>query len=239
MIENVFEPAIHNLATEMNGCAIRSGISYNHCDADNFFLVSSLIGTSKKVNYSFLEAKLVNILSQCLSIARRAPILLSRNNRKEALLGAADYGNHPIDYTERVSRKSYIVNVRAFAPKEFSLKLKDEIAKLKTKNEKYDFEAVNALINESQEVELYHQSGCNSSLKNDKLKRSSRQATFLIHRGDKITEKDQMNGISKRFYAGRECIVYARCIVPKSIATSVLQKLIMFIIITKPYIPLK
>lgn len=224
LLEHVFRPAIRDLASEINRFATQVDMAQRF-SFDKIF-VSGILVDALPNTYSFIERILTKNLSEVMNILSDI-ITPSEDNGKEALLGAAHYGHHPEDFTERVSRKSYIVNVRAFAPREFSQAVKNELAKLKTKNEKYDLEAMNALIDETQEVELQHQLAYNPSRKDDSLKRGPNQATFLIHRGDKITEKDQMQGISKKFYAERECIVYA------SKVSSTLYILTVFCCITK------
>jgi hypothetical protein len=69
-------------------------------------------------------------------------------------------------------------------------------------NDIYNEEARNAIIDESN-------ASYNPFLQNNDLVRGPDDVTFLIHRGDKISEHNQQHGISKQFYAQEECIVYA------------------------------
>ncbi|KAI7875537.1 uncharacterized protein EV154DRAFT_76273 [Mucor mucedo] len=180
---------------------------------DKIFLSGFLI-EAKKEAYDFLEKIILKNISEVMNIQGEL-ILPSAENGKEALMGAAHYGNYPEDFTERVSRKSYVVQLKGYKRQEFDDDVKKSISKIKEENKRsmkndiYNEEASNALIDESKTVRLYHQSSYNPSLKNDKFIRNPDDVTFLIHRGDKISEHNQMHGVSKRFYSEEECIVYA------------------------------
>jgi hypothetical protein len=145
LLEHVFRPAIRDLSSEINRFATQVDMAQRF-QFDKIFL-SGILVVALPSTYSFLERILIKNLSEVMNIVSDIIVAPPKeDNGKEALLGAAHYGNHPIDFTERVSRKSYVVNVRAFVPKEFSQEVKDEIAKLKTKNGKYDMEAMKALM---------------------------------------------------------------------------------------------
>lgn len=212
LLEHVFRPATRDLASEINRFATQVDMS-RLFNFDKIFLSGFLV-EAKEEAYSFLEDIILKNISEVMNIHSEL-IQPSEKNGKEALIGAAHYGNFPEDFTERVSRKSYVIQVRGFKPQEFSQEVKNNIAKIEKKNQRnkkndiYNEEATNALIDQSRKVQLYYQSSHNPSLKNDNFIRNPTDVTFLIHRGDKISEHNQMHGVSKRFYAQEECIVYA------------------------------
>lgn len=212
LLEHVFRPATRDLASEINRFATQVDMA-RLFNFDKIFLSGFLI-EAKKEAYDFLEKIILKNISEVMNI-QSEHILSSNYNGKEALMGAALYGNNPEDFTERVSRKSYVVQVQGYKRQEFDedvFKRISEIEKKKErgmKNDVYNEEASNALINKGKTVTLYHQSSYNPSLKDDTFKRGTDNVTFLIHRGDKITEHDQMHGVSRRFYSQEECIVYA------------------------------
>lgn len=212
LLEYVFRPASRDLASEINRFATQVDMS-RLFNFDNIFLSGFLL-EAKKEAYSFLEKIVLKNISEVMNIQIDL-ITPSTDNGKEALLGAAHYGNHPEDFTERVSRRSYVVKVCAFKRKEFTDDVKQKIIAIENKKERstkhsvYNEEAKNALVDKKKPVSLYHQSFSNPSLKNNDFKRAPDNVTFLIYRGDKISEQDQMYGVSKRFYAQEECIVYA------------------------------
>ncbi|KAI7891298.1 uncharacterized protein EV154DRAFT_420532, partial [Mucor mucedo] len=132
-----------------------------------------------------------------------------------AMRGAAYYGNYPETFTERVSRRSYAIQVRGYKRQKFEIDTEKSLSEMKlrggknVKNDIYNEEAANAYSDVDRPVNLYYQSSYNSSLKDSDSLRTPDDVTFLISRGDKISECNQMHGISKRFYAEEECIVYA------------------------------
>ncbi|KAG2196471.1 hypothetical protein INT47_012672 [Mucor saturninus] len=212
LLEHVFRPATRDLASEINRFATQVDMA-RLFNFDKIFLSGFLI-EAKKEAYDFLEKIILKNISEVMNIQGEL-ILPSAENGKEALMGAAHYGNYPEDFTERVSRKSYVVQLKGYKPQDFDDDVKKSISQIRKekkrsmKNDIYNEEASNALIDKSKTVRLYHQSSYNPSLKNEKFIRSPEDVTFLIHRGDKISEHNQMHGVSKRFYSEEECIVYA------------------------------
>ncbi|KAI7891318.1 uncharacterized protein EV154DRAFT_420603 [Mucor mucedo] len=132
-----------------------------------------------------------------------------------AMRGAAYYGNYPEIFTERVSRRSYAIQVYGYKRQKFEIDIEKSLSKMKlrggknVKNDIYNEEAANAYSDVNKPVNLYYQSSYNSSLKDSDSLRTPDDVTFLISRGDKISAHNQMHGILKRFYAEEECIVYA------------------------------
>ncbi|KAI7891299.1 uncharacterized protein EV154DRAFT_226225 [Mucor mucedo] len=176
------------------------------------FLSGFLIET-KKETYDFLEKIVLRTLSGILEIPR-SRICSSAVNGKEALLGAAYYGNHPEQFTERVSRGSYAVQVRGYKCQEFEMDVKKNISGMELKggkdmkNDIYNEEAANAFIDESKPVQLYYQASYNQSLEDNSSLISPGKVMLFISRGDKISAHNEMHGVAKRFYAKEECVVY-------------------------------
>ncbi|KAG2196468.1 hypothetical protein INT47_012669 [Mucor saturninus] len=192
-LEHVFWPAIRDLTSAIK----RNGMQQ-----------------AKKETNDFLEKIVIKTLSEALIIPR-SRICSSATSGKESLLGAAYYGNYPEDFTERVSRRSYAIQVRGYKRQKFEIDIEKSISEMKlrggknVKNDIYNEEAANAYIDVDKSVNLYYQSSYNSSLKDSNSLRAPDDVTFLISRGDKISEHNQMHGLSKRFYSEEECIVYA------------------------------
>lgn len=218
LLEHVFRPAVKHLASEINRFATQNDMAQRF-SFDKIFLSGILLEASQK-NYEFLERIIVNNISEIMNIQSDF-IKPSEDNGKEALLGAALYGNQPTDFTERVSRTTYAVKVSAFKLKEFNDDEKKAIEEEKTKiiedakkgtatdlkRRIYALESAFGLTDLDKPVKLYHQAPYNPS--SSILEREPETPTIFIHRGDKILEKDQMKGISKKFYAHEDCIVYA------------------------------
>ncbi|KAI7891320.1 uncharacterized protein EV154DRAFT_508716, partial [Mucor mucedo] len=195
-LEHVFWPAIRDLTSAIKCNGMKRNV-FRLFDIDGIFL-SGFSVDAKKETSDFLERIVIKTLSEALSIPR-SRICLSDASSKEALLGAAYYGNYPEIFTERVSRRSYAIQVCGYKPK----------GKKNVKNDIYNEEAANAYSDVAKPVNLYYQSSYNSSLKDSDSLRTPDDVTFLISRGDKISAHNQMHGILKRFYAEEECIVYA------------------------------
>lgn len=102
---------------------------------DKIFLSGALLETDK-ANYEFLDSILVRSISDIMTIDSDF-IKPSECNGKEALLGAAIYGNQPEAFTERVSRATYAVKVSAFKLKKFSDDEKTAIETEETDFDKY------------------------------------------------------------------------------------------------------
>ncbi|KAI7891306.1 uncharacterized protein EV154DRAFT_226518 [Mucor mucedo] len=212
LLEHIFLPAIRDLASKIQRFATQANMA-RLFNIDKVFLTGFLVKAKKEAN-DFLEKIFIKNISKVMNIQAEL-ILPSEKYGKEALMGAEHYGNYPEDFTERVSRRSYVVQVRGYKRQEFEKDVENTILELKKKkgrgmkNAIYNEEAYNAFINDTKPVQLYYQSPINSSMKNDDFIREPDDATFLIHRGDKISEYNQIHGISKRFYSQEECIVYA------------------------------
>lgn len=124
-----------------------------------------------------------------------------------AIKGALLYGADPRKYTERVARKTYMITVKAVPFKDFKDSVKKEVATITDEDEIYDIESKNAFQEENGELlDLYYQPAYNPS---KKFKVGPSYQNLLIPRGKKITEADQVNGIQKRFFAEKECLVHA------------------------------
>ncbi|KAG2205277.1 hypothetical protein INT47_009542 [Mucor saturninus] len=212
LLEHIFLPAIRDLASKIHRFATQANMA-RLFNIDKVFLTGFLVKAKKEAN-DFLQKIIIKNISKVMNI-RAELILPSKNNGKEALMGASHYGNYPEDFTERVSRRSYVVQVRGYKRQEFGKDVENTILELKKKkgrnmkNAIYNEEAYNAFIDKKKPVQLYYQSHIDSSIKNDDFIREPDDATLLIHRGDKISEYNQIHGFSKRFYSQEECIVYA------------------------------
>ncbi|KAG2236128.1 hypothetical protein INT48_006144 [Thamnidium elegans] len=225
LLEYVFRPAAKDFASEINRFATQADMTQRF-SFDNILLSGFLLEANES-NYEFLERIVFSNISEAMGV-ETSYIKRSDVNGKEALLGAAIYGNCPTYFTERVARTSYAVNIRAYRIKEFEeqaqLEIKNEIKnenenekekeKEKNKNEKalkrriYDIESTFGHVND-EKVDLFYQSPHNPSLYTTDFDRKDDDLTYLIRRGDKILEKDQKKGIFKKFYAHEDCIVYA------------------------------
>ncbi|KAI7886385.1 uncharacterized protein EV154DRAFT_521279 [Mucor mucedo] len=211
-LEYVFWPAIRDLTSAIKCNGMQRNM-FRLYDIDNIFL-SGFSVEAKKETSDFLERIVIKTLSEALSIPR-SRICLSDASGKEALLGAAYYGNYPETFTERVSRRSYAIQVCGYKRQKFEIDIEKNISEMKlkggknVKNDIYNEEAANAYSDLDKPVKLYYQSSYNSSSKDSNSLRNPEDVTRLISRGDKITEHNQMHGIVKRFYAEEECIVYA------------------------------
>ncbi|KAG2205278.1 hypothetical protein INT47_009543 [Mucor saturninus] len=211
-LEYVFWPAIRDLTSAIK----RNGMQRNMFrlfDIDWIFLSGFSVEANKETS-GFLERIVIKTLSEALNYPR-SRICSSAASSKEALLGAAYYGNYPDTFTERVSRRSYAIQVRGHKREKFEINTEKSISEMKlkggknVKNDIYNEEAANAYSDVDKPVNLYYQSSCNLSFKDSNSLRTPDDVTFLISRGDKISEHNQMHGILKRFYAKEECIVYA------------------------------
>lgn len=207
----IFCPAVKDFASEINRFATQTGMTQRF-SIDNVFLSGFLFETNVS-NYEFLESIIISNISEAMDI-QTDHIKPSNDNWKEAILGAAIYGNNPTYFTERIARTSYAVNIRAYTIKEFDNQAKEEIEKEKAKGEKdlkkriYDVESTYSYITD-EKVDLFYQSPHNYFVYTSDLDRKDDDLTCLIRRGDKIFEKDQKEGILKKFYAHRDCMVYA------------------------------
>ncbi|KAI9261965.1 hypothetical protein EDC94DRAFT_609376, partial [Helicostylum pulchrum] len=213
LLEHIFRPAVKDFASEINRFATQTDMMQRF-SFDKIFLSGTLL-EAEKPNYTFLEGIVINNISEVMNIKTEF-ITPSKHNGKEALLGAEIYGNHPKDFTERVARTSYAVNVRAFGLKKFELKAKKKIEKEVASEDKkdlkkkiYDIESAYGHVNEDEKVDLFYQSPHNPSMYTTDFDRKDDDLTYLIRRGDKILEKNQKKGIFKKFYAKEDCIVYA------------------------------
>ncbi|GAA5809045.1 hypothetical protein MFLAVUS_002448 [Mucor flavus] len=217
LLEYVFRPAAKDFASEINRFATQTDMTQRF--VYDKILLSGFLLEANDTNYKFLENIVISDISEILGIQTDC-IERSADNGKEALLGAAIYGNFPTYFTERIARTSYAVNVCAYRLKEFETKAENEIAEEKTKSEKkdykenlkkkiYDIESAFGHIDKNEKVSLFYQSPHNPSLYTSDFDRGVDDLTYLIRRGDKIFEKDQKKGIFKKFYAKEDCIVYA------------------------------
>ncbi|KAG2205245.1 hypothetical protein INT47_009510 [Mucor saturninus] len=211
-LEYVFWPAIRDLTSAIKCNGMQRNV-FRLFDIDKVFL-SGFSVDAKKETSDFLERIVIKALSEALSIPR-SRICLSNVSGKEVLLGAAYYGNYPEIFTERVSRRSYTIQVRGYKRQNFEIHIEKNISEMQlmggknVKNDIYNEEAANAYSDVDKPVNLYYQSSYYSSLKDSDSLRAPDDVTLLINRGDKISEHNQMHGISKRFYSEEECIVYA------------------------------
>ncbi|GAA5801272.1 hypothetical protein HPULCUR_006718 [Helicostylum pulchrum] len=212
LLEYVFRPAAKDFASEINRFATQTDMTQRFI-YDNI-LLSGFLLEAKETNYEFLERIVISNISEIMGI-QTDYIKRSADNGKEALLGAAIYGNCPTYFTERIARTSYAVNIRAYKIKEFEEQAKKEIKDEKSKKQKdlkkriYAVESAYGHVNEDEKVDLFYQSPHNPSMYTTDFDRKDDDLTYLIRRGDKILEKDQKKGIFKKFYAKEDCIVYA------------------------------
>ncbi|KAG2196290.1 hypothetical protein INT47_012512 [Mucor saturninus] len=212
VLEHIFWPAIRELTAAIKSNGMQRNV-FRLFNIDKIFLSGILI-EAKKETYTFLEKMVIKNLSEVMNV-KQGTISSSESSGKEALLGAAYYGNHPESFTERISRRSYAVQVSGFKRQDFDELIEEKISKIKLRGEKnmkdiiYNVEATNAYIDKNKPVQLYHQSYCNpSNSENEDSIRTRDDITSLISKGTEISEHNQMHGISKRFYAVEECIVY-------------------------------
>ncbi|KAI9261963.1 hypothetical protein EDC94DRAFT_694350 [Helicostylum pulchrum] len=212
LLEYVFRPAAKDFASEINRFATQTDMTQRFI-YDNI-LLSGFLLEAKETNYEFLERIVISNISEIMGI-QTDYIKRSADNGKEALLGAAIYGNCPTYFTERIARTSYAVNIRAYKIKEFEEQAKKEIKDEKSKKQKdlkkriYAVESAYGHVNEDEKVDLFYQSPHNPSMYTTDFDRKDDDLTYLIRRGDKILEKNQKKGIFKKFYAKEDCIVYA------------------------------
>ncbi|KAG2237182.1 hypothetical protein INT48_006586 [Thamnidium elegans] len=212
LLEYVFLPAVKDLASEINRFVLQADMM--QCFSFDRIVLSGVLIETSTPNYEYLERTVSSIISEVMNI-KTDFINLSKHNGKEALLGAAIYGNHPEDFTERVARTSYAVNVRAYAPKKLEAKAKMEIERIRSyeletemKMKIYGVESEYCLVSDKK-VDLFYQSPHDPSLYTSAFDRKNDDLTYLIRRGDKILERDEYEGIFKKFYAHEDCIVYA------------------------------
>lgn len=203
LLEYILWPALEDLASEIQRFAIQADIMSPQFNLNKIFLLGTFIETDKKHAYSLLQYTLVKKISALVNVNVDA-IVPFVGEEEEALLGAAQYGMCPASFTERVSRHSYAVNIRAYAMKEFSAEDKDDIENERKKNnvrdikhDVYNIESYLGAADFEQQVELFHHTK-NSGLNPDHL-------SIFARRGDKVLE----NKISKTFFAKRDCLVYA------------------------------
>ncbi|KAI8056370.1 hypothetical protein BDF21DRAFT_161924 [Thamnidium elegans] len=209
MLEDILLPAVKDLAFEISRFATQSDMMQRF-SFDKIILSGILLETNIS-NYKFLERIVIDYISKAMDINTDL-ISPSKHNGREALLGAALYGNRPEDFTERIARVSYAVNIRAFGIKEFEDKTKSKIEEEKKnskdeddlKNRIYSLESQNSYASD-EKVELFYQPYLDTSTFNC----GEDDLSYIIRRGDKILEKHQSEGILKKFYARENCIVYA------------------------------
>lgn len=167
------------------------------------FLCGALLETNRS-NCKFLERIFINNISKTMRIN---PICIHPSNQNErgSLLGAAIYGNHPEHFTERIARISYAVNIRAYSLKEFEEETKRRIEEEKSKDEDYLKKRIYAVesdfgyVNNDKKVDLFYQSIHNIFLSTGDFNCGEDSLTYFIRRGDKISEENQSEGISKTF----------------------------------------
>lgn len=209
-MEHIFWPVIRELTLAIKSNGFRRNVfrSFNIEKIDRIFLSGFLI-EAKKETYDFLEKIVIKNLTEVMNV-KKGIISSSVDNGKEALLGAAYYGNYPEHFTERVSRKSYAVRVSGYKIQDFEPDIKRNISEIQRKGGRtmkddiYNEESSNAFIDQEKPVHLYYQSSHNTSLKSDDFRKDPNDVTLLISRGDIIPE----HGILKKFYAEEECFVY-------------------------------
>lgn len=204
LLEYVFRPTILDLASEINRSAAEVDIALAYV-IDKVFISGILLDTFREEAHTLLERILIKYLAEAMNLETDI-ISFSVDNGEEALIGAARYGNNPYDFTERVARKSYVVNLRAYA-----YKLDEKSEKGLSKDDQYNFEARHSLIDESKPLKEIHQEFLYkpSIVAGSELEVGDGNATLLSRRGDKILEQDQTDGIFKKFYTYEDCIVYA------------------------------
>ncbi|KAG2237184.1 hypothetical protein INT48_006588 [Thamnidium elegans] len=212
LLEYVFLPAVKDLASEINRFVLQADMM--QCFSFDRIVLSGVLIETSTPNYEYLERTVINIISKVMNI-KTDFINPSKHNGKEALLGAALYGNYPEDFTERVARISYAVNVRAYTPKDLVIKAKKKIERIRSyeletemKMKIYGVESEYCYASDKK-VDLFYQSPHDPSLYTSAFDRKNDDLTYLIRRGDKILEKDEYEGIFKTFYAHEDCIVYA------------------------------
>lgn len=126
-----------------------------------------------------IEKTTIDYLARSLGIDKKEDILFTNCNGNEVINGTAMYGLDPTIYTERVSRNTYKVSVVAYS----SMNNTD-----------------NTL------VDLHFQPERGSSRT---LKVAHEENITLIHKHEPITTDMQSIGTFKRFFVGKDCIVYA------------------------------
>ncbi|KAG2231741.1 hypothetical protein INT48_007461 [Thamnidium elegans] len=209
LMEYIFLPTAEDLASEITRFISETDMR-QHFSFDKILLSGTLLETSTQ-NYKILERIIINYTSEAMNI-NVDYIISSKVDGKEALLGAALYGNQPQIFTERVARTSYAVHVRAFRLKEFGkiaekkIEKEKEISKDKDdlKNKIYSLESHYSHISD-EKVELFY----HPRLDADTFNCVDDDLSYIIRRGDKVLEKYQSEGILKKFYAKENCIVYA------------------------------
>ncbi|KAI7891075.1 uncharacterized protein EV154DRAFT_231745 [Mucor mucedo] len=111
VLEHIFWPAIRELTAAIKSNGMRRNV-FRLFNIDKIFLSGTLI-EAKKETYTFLEKIIIKNLSEVMNV-KQGTISSSEASGIEALLGAAYYGNHPESFTERISRRSYAVQVSGF-----------------------------------------------------------------------------------------------------------------------------
>ncbi|GAA5810159.1 hypothetical protein MFLAVUS_003578 [Mucor flavus] len=209
LLEYIFLPAVKDLAFEINRFASQTDM-IKYFGFDKIILSGTLLETDAS-NYELLEGIVINYISKTMNIDV-GYINPSKHNGREALLGAAIYGNCPEKFTERVACISYAVNVRAYKLEEFENIAKKKIEKMKEiyrgevdlKNRVYSLESHYSYPSDKR-VELFYR----PHVETGTFKCEDDDLSYVIRRGDKVLEKHQSEGISKTFYARENCIVHA------------------------------
>ncbi|KAI7875533.1 uncharacterized protein EV154DRAFT_606830 [Mucor mucedo] len=169
-LEYVFWPAIRDLTSAIKSNGMQRNV-FRIFDIDWIFL-SGFSVEAKKETSNFLERIVIKTLSEALSIP------------SSRICSSA--------ISERVSRRSYAIQVCGYKRQKFEIDIEKNISEMKlrggknVKNDIYNEEAANAYSDVAKPVNLYYQSSYNSSLKDSD---SLRTRTI--------------------FYAEEECIVYA------------------------------
>lgn len=205
LLEYIIWPALEDLASEIQRFARQADILSPQFNLNKIFLLGTFIETDKKPAYSLLQRTLVKKISALVNVDVDAIVPFGGEEVDEALLGAAQYGTCPASFTERVSKHSYAVNMRAYAMKEFGAGDKDDIENERNKKKNvhdikhdvYNIESDLGAADFKQQVELFHHTK-DSGLNPDHL-------SVFARRGDKVLE----NKISKTFFAKKDCLVYA------------------------------
>ncbi|KAG2213445.1 hypothetical protein INT47_009119 [Mucor saturninus] len=187
VLEHVFWPSIRELtsAVKCNGMQRNVFRLFNINKIDKIFLSGVLI-EAKKETYDFLEKTIIKNLTQVMNV-KQGVISPSVVSGKEALLGAAQYGNHPESFTERISRKSYAVQVCGYKCLELDDAIQRSVLKIEMKSEKsmkddiYTLEAANVFIEKKKVVQLCYYSSSNLfNLKHEESIRHPKDITSLI-----------------------------------------------------------
>ncbi|CEP07046.1 hypothetical protein [Parasitella parasitica] len=206
LLEHVFRPAIRDLVSDISRYSTQVDII--NFRLDKIFMVGKLV-EAKDATYSFLESVITKSISEVMNVGSELITTSEDINAHNHILGAQIYAEDPTTYTERVARKTYVIGIEAFKTQPFEDEILEKLERLKkeddSKDRIYDLEAEYALKGQ-EPVELFYQPESNPSLK---IKKTADDATLLIPRGKKVLEKDQVDGIEKKFFAHEECLVYA------------------------------